>query len=157
MASIFDKQRLTPGQLVTVAERRFLDAQALCDTGRNVHGNGAQYLGGFVIEILLKSQLIRRHPSIARKRPHERLSPEEQEVWSLIYRSHDLDEMLGRLPELAAVVQKRGERDGQPYLTHLRSICGSWTIFARYSSRSTDIGEARKFLDRVREVKEVLK
>jgi hypothetical protein len=158
MASIFKKQkRLKPGQLVTVAERRFDDAKALCETGKNAHANGAQYLCGFVIEMLLKAHLIRRYASTASKLAHEPMSPEQREVWSLIYRSHDLDEMLNRLPELEAALEKRGERAGKLYREWLRGICGTWTIYARYSPMSTEMAEALELLERVRELKEALK
>src|SRR5438067_3379547 len=94
---------------------------------------------------------------IAAKRQHERMSDEEREIWSLIYRSHDLEEMLGRLYELERALEKHGSRTGTPYLQHLREICSTWTIYARYSSLTTDMREAEAMLDRVRELKEVLK
>src|SRR5436190_8595592 len=105
MASIYDRQKLKPSQLVTVAERRFADAEALCDTGKNAHANGAQYLCGFVVEMLLKAHLMRKYPLVARKLPHERMSEDDQRVWSLIYRSHDLNEMLDRLGQLEASLE----------------------------------------------------
>src|SRR5437763_804516 len=158
MARIFDRQgQLRPSQLVTVAERRFEDARALCETGKNAHANGAQYLCGFVVEMLLKAQLMRKHPTIAAKRQHERMSDEEREIWSLIYRSHDLEEMLERLHEFERALEKHGRRTGRPYLQHLREICSTWTIYARYSSLTTDMREAEAILDRVRELKEALK
>jgi hypothetical protein len=158
MARIFDRHgRLSPSQLVTVAERRFEDARALCDTGKNAHANGTQYLCGFVVEMLLKAQLMRKYPAIAAKRQHERMSADERELWSLIYRSHDLEEMLGRLHEVQQVVERHSRRTGRAYLRHLREICGSWTIYARYSPLTTDMSEARLMLDRVRDLKEVLK
>jgi len=106
MASIFDRQSLTASQLRAVARRRFEDARALCDTGKNAHANGAQYLGGFVIEMLLKAQLINHYPAVAKRRPHEPMAPAERAVWSLIHRSHDLTEMLDRLPQIQAHVEK---------------------------------------------------
>jgi hypothetical protein len=158
MGSIFDKQkRLKPSQLRTVAERRFQDAKALCDTGQNPRANGAQYLCGFVIEILLKAQLIETFPQTANRLQHQLSSERERRIWSLIYRSHDLEEMLAHLPELVAGLIKRGTRDGRPYYDHLRSICASWTIYARYSTLETDMRDADMMLGRVRELKEVLK
>jgi hypothetical protein len=158
MARIFDRQgRLRPSQLVTVAERRFEDARALCETGKNAHANGAQYLCGFVVEMLLKAQLMRKYPEIAAKRPHEGMSDDERGIWSLIYRSHDLDEMLGRLHEVQRVLERHGRRTGRGYLRHLREICSTWTIYARYSPLTTNMSEARLMLNRVRELKEVLK
>jgi hypothetical protein len=157
MASIFARQSLTASQLRTVAQRRFDDARALCDTDRNIHANGAQYLCGFVVEMLLKAQLIETYPGIANIKPHDARAAHEREIWSLIYRSHDLDEMLARLPQVRVSVEKRSGRDGRPYTRYLTQICESWTIFARYSTLSTMIAEARQFLERVRDLKEVLK
>ena len=156
MASIFDRQSLTPSQLRTVARRRFDDAWALCDTGKNAHANGAQYLGGFVVEMLLKAQLIQRYPAVAKRRPHEPMAPAERGVWNLIHRSHDLTEMLYKLPEVQAHVEKQSLRDGRPYRRILNDLCQRWTIYARYSTLSTTVAEARHFLEEVRELKEVL-
>jgi len=155
---IYSKQPdLTPSQMRTVAERRFDDAQALCATGENARANGAQYLCGIVIDILLKAQLVQRYPSVARKRPHEAMPTQDRELWSLIYRSHDLEEMLERLRDVSTAVAKRGERAGCPYLAWLKGICGTWTVFARYSTRSATVDEAKQMLERVRELKELLK
>jgi hypothetical protein len=157
VGSIYDRQRLTARQIVTVAERRFADAVALCETGKNAHANGAQYLGGFVIELLLKAQLVKRYQWAAKKRDVATLSERDREVWSLIYRSHDLQEMLNRMPSLEAKIEKLGQRHGQPYRSHLRNICMTWTVFARYSTLTTTIADAVLWLDRIRVLKEVLK
>src|SRR5437762_14338031 len=110
MASIFEKQGpLSHRQLVSVAQRRFEDAEALCDTEKNARANGAQYLCGFVVEILLKAQLILGNAAIATKRSHEGMSADERETWSLIYRSHGLSEMLTRLPNLKKKVENHGK------------------------------------------------
>jgi len=157
MASIYERQKLKPSQLVTVAERRFADAEALCDTGKNVHANGAQYLCGFVIEMLLKARLMQRYSLVASKPPHAEMSQDEQRIWSLIYRSHDLREMLDRLPQLEAALQPKGREGAPPYWQHLVEICANWTVHARYSPLSTTMAEARKLIERVRELKKVLK
>src|SRR5690348_5678764 len=157
MANIFEPQRsLRASQLAAVAERRFDDARASCDTGKNAHADGAQYLAGIVIDILLKAQLIRQNPVTARKRQHEVLDV-ERHVWSLIWRSHDLSDMLDQLPELPVAVQKVGEESGQPYLDWLSDICATWTIYVRYSTHTSTMDEARTMLDRVRALKEILK
>lgn len=140
-----------------VAQRRFEDAEALCNTAKNKHANGAQYLGGFVIELLLKAKLLRRFEKLGRAGHVESLSHDERSIWHLLNRSHDLTDILDRMPDVEAMVEKRGQRDGQPYRTYLRGICTTWTIFARYSPRTTTIAEARDWLDRVRDLKEVLK
>lgn len=54
---------LRPSQLIAVADRRFDDAVALSETGDNARANGVQYLAGLVIEISLKAELVRQHPS----------------------------------------------------------------------------------------------
>jgi hypothetical protein len=147
VGSIYDRQSLNSRQLITVAQRRFDDAQALCDTRKNKHANGAQYLGGFVIELLLKAQLLTRYEKLDRS----------GRVGHLLNRSHDLTEILDLMPDVEAMVEKRGQRDGLPYRTHLREICSTWTIFARYSPQTTTVAQAKVWLDRVRALKEVLK
>ena len=156
MADIFERQlRLKPSAMVTVAERRFEDARALCDTGQNARANGAAYLAGFVIEILLKAQLVRKFEAVARKQHHE-LSEAELEVWGLIWRRHDLGGMLAKMRDLEAMLQKRGERDGVNYVADLKK-CANWSIFARYSTRTMEMAEAVQFLERVRRLKQVLR
>lgn len=151
-----NRYEVRPSQLVAVAERRFDDAAALCDTGENARANGAQYLAGIVLDILLKAQLMRRHPEITRKRPYE-VTESEREVWNLIWRSHDLAAMLDRMPSLVAAVRKRGEHAGRNLDGWLRTLCAEWTVLLRYSTRTSTITEARNMLERVRQVKESLK
>lgn len=142
--------------MAAVAERRFGDAEALSRTGENARANGVAYLVGFVVEILLKARLIDRYPEIARKRQHE-VSDAERDLWRLIWKQHDLEGMLERMSELEAALKSRGERDGQDYLAELKKVCATWTIQARYSSRTMLIAEAREWLERVRVLKELLK
>ena len=105
MASIFDKQAtLKPSAMATVAERRFDDAQALCNTGENARANGAAYLAGFVIEILLKARLVAKYPPIANKRPHD-VTDAERGMWNLIWRRHDLEGMLEALKEFEVATE----------------------------------------------------
>jgi hypothetical protein len=158
--SIFDRQaQLKPSAMATVADRRFEDAVALCETKQNARANGAAYLIGFVIEILLKARLIEKYNFVARKRPHElnSLAEKEREIWSLIWRRHDLDGMLSNLDDLEAALIKQGERDGRRYLEDLRKICATWTIQARYSSKTMALAEVEGLIDRVRRLKEKLK
>ena len=56
------KRHLGPTQARTVANRRLGDAQALVDTGENTRANGAIYLGGIVIDCLLKARLMEKFP-----------------------------------------------------------------------------------------------
>jgi hypothetical protein len=159
-SSIYHKAgQLKPSAMATVADRRFDDAVALCDTKQNARANGAAYLIGFVIEILLKARLVEKYDVVARKRPHQlsSLTEQEREIWGLIWRRHDLDEMLSNLGDLEAALKKQGERDGKEYLKDLRKICATWTIQARYSSVSMKLTEAETLIDRVRSLKEKLK
>ena len=153
---IFARRRLTVGQLRAVADRRFGDAEALVATGDNARANGAQYLTGLVVEILLKGQLLRLHPRLAATGSAEVLAA-DRVVWSLIWRSHDLAEMLEHLPDLRRAVRTRGERAGQPYDRWLGEICGRWTIFARYSPFTSKMADARNWLEQVRQLKEALR
>ena len=155
MADIFERQvKLKPSAMITVVERRFDDAEALSRTNDNARANGTAYLAGFVIEILLKARLVRKFKVIARKRSHE-VADKEREIWSLIWRTHDLAAMLEKLREFQGWLKNRGERDGKNYVAELRKAA-QWTIYARYSSRSMLMSEAKEILERVRLLKEVL-
>jgi len=157
VSRIFEKQwPLKPSAMATVAERRYADARALLATEKNAHANGAAYLAGFVVEILLKARLIAKFPRIAMKRPHE-VTPHDRDVWLLIWRRHDLEAMLGRLSDVESALKKRGQRDGYDYLSDLKKVCAIWTIQARYSTRTISRGEARQVVDRVERIKELLK
>ena len=114
------------------------------------------YLGGFVLECLLKAKLLEEYPWLQGP-PVPNPSPEEQRLWSLCYRSHDLVEILERLPNLLRDLGERDRREGRTRLRRLKDLCGQWTIQARYSPRSATIAEAVSFLDGVKEVKECLK
>ena len=110
MARIFDRPgNLRPSQFTAVAERRFGDATALCATNDNERANGALYLCGFVVEILLKAQLLRKYQHLGRQRSSE-VADAERNVWNLIWRSHDLNELLGHLPHVVVAVKTAGER-----------------------------------------------
>ena len=153
---IFARRRLMVGQLRAVADRRFGDAETLVATGDNARANGAQYLTGLVVEILLKGQLLRRNPRLSIVQSAE-VDPGDRPVWTLIWRSHDLAEMLEQLPDLRRAVRTRGERAGQPYDRWLSDICGRWTIFARYSPLTSKMADARDRLEQVRLLKEALR
>ena len=142
--------------MAAVAERRFGDAEALLKTKDNARANGAAYLAGFVIEILLKACLIEKFPVTARKRQHE-VDGSERGIWALIWKRHDLEEMLELMPELQAGLKKKSERDGVDYVANLKAVCATWTIQARYSPSTIMMAEASELLARVRLLKEVLK
>jgi len=54
-----------------------------------------------------------------------------------------VDDMLVQNPKLAAGVRKKGERDQKPYLDWLKAICGTWTVYIRYSSYTTAMGDSK--------------
>ena len=150
---IFKKVRLRPAQLRTVSHRRFDDADALRDTKENARANGAIYLGGFVIECLLKARLLERFPWLQSAGSPEGRPKEDQYLWSLCYRSHDLDEILAKIPEITERLSRLEQRESGRLSQSLKSICGQWTIYARYSPYNADIDDARKFLDEIEEIK----
>ena len=153
---IFAKRRLTPRQLRAVAALRLDDARALLETGRNARSNGAMYMGGFVIECLLKALLLERHPNLQAAVDPAALSEPDREVHRLLY-SHDLDEMLAFLPEVRTRLESVGDERGRSPWPAFRDVCAEWTIYARYSATQAPIAEAHRFLGTVDEVKEWLR
>ncbi len=153
---IFRKMRLRPAQLRTVADRRYADAVALRATNHNDRANGVMYLAGFVIECLLKAHLLEAFPQLQHAVSAQSMPAQERQLWSLCYRSHDLDEILARLPTVTQRLQLMDQRGNASLVLYLRSICAQWTIFARYSPHSATMSEAMEFLDRVRELKQWL-
>ena len=153
MGSIFDKGQLVPRQMRAVAERRFADACALRDTGRNQHANGAMYLGGFVIEILLKAKLIETRAWLRSAAMPANRSAGDRRLWNLCYRSRDLQAILDRLPE----VRTRLAALRIQLLHWVHGICSQWTVFARYSPQSATKAMATEFLARIKELKKWLK
>jgi len=156
MPSIFDRVRLNPRQLRTVAERRLADAEWLRKSGENERANGAMYLGGFVLECLLKARLLEEHPWLQGPLGANP-TPEEQRLWSLCYRSHDLAEILERIPGLLRQLERQDQEEGRDRLRRLKRLCSEWTIQARYSPQSATMTEAAGFLTNVKELKECLK
>ena len=115
------------------------------------------YLGGFVIECLLKAHLLDAYGWLQSARSPEGRSTSEQRLWNLCYRSHELDEILDKLPSVTDRLQA-AEREGHSRLLDgLKKLCGQWTIYARYSPRQADIEDAREFLARLKEVKKWLR
>lgn len=150
---IFRKVRLRPTQLRTVANRRFDDADALRRTGQNARANGAMYLGGFVVECLLKARLLERFRWLQSAGSPQGRSRPDQRLWSLCYRSHDLDEILAELPAVTERLARLGQRDSSRLLQSFKSICAQWSIYARYSPYNADIDDARTFLDQIEELR----
>jgi len=157
MAEIFARTHLSPTQARTVAQRRFEDAEWLRKSGENARANGVFYLGGLVIECLLKAALLERHPDMQRPVAVDTLSSTGRRVWNLIYRLHGLDEMLAFLPDLQKRLVEKDAKERTNLFRTLKSICARWTIFARYSPKTEVMKNAADFLDQVRELKEWLR
>lgn len=156
MSKMFEKSaRLTPSTMHSVAEKRFGDAEALRDTASNARANGVVYLTGFVIEILLKAQIVIKFPAVSHA--SAQVNGTEAKAYGLVWKSHDLELMLNILPELQATLRVLGERDGTDYAAELKKVCGAWTIQARYASKAVMMDEATQMLERVRSLKEKLK
>ncbi len=76
----------------------------------------------------------------------------EQALHSLCYQKHDLAGILERLRHGAL---QRVASAG--LLEVLKEVCGTWTIYARYSPRQATMQEASSFLKRVRKLKKWLR
>lgn len=110
------------------------------------------YLGGFVIELLLKAKLIEKHPWLQSAATSAGRSQPERELWALCYRSHDLEELLVRLPEVRQQLSNPKLPGRDRLRQALQNVCERWTVFARYSPQSANIREAVLFLDSVKEL-----
>lgn len=139
-----------------MAEKRFGDAKCLRDSGQNNRASGAIYMAGFVMECLLKGRLMRKYPWLPKARNPDGFSTEERRIWSLCYRSHDLNEILECLPEVYNQLDKVEHGEHHRLKQELKSICARWTIQARYSPLSASIAEAGDFVSRVKEIKQWL-
>jgi len=157
MSKIFEKHRLRPTQLRTVADRRFDDAQFLCDSKKNARANAAMYLGGFVLECLLKAKLMEKYTWLQSVSSPEGRPKDDHKIWSLCYRSHNLDEILERIPEIDNEIERREQKGQTRLLQSLKILCAQWNIYARYSTHSTDCTEARRFVDSIKELRQCLK
>ncbi len=153
---IFAKRRLTPGQLRSVADRRYDDAVCLLESGENARATGAIYMGGFVIDCLLKALLLERYPHLQKPVDPAKLAQRDRDVLEQLY-GHELDEMLEFLPELKRKLPRITGENGRPVWPRFRNVCAEWTVYARYSTKLAAPDEAREFMDTIREVKEWLK
>lgn len=108
------------------------------------------YMGGFVVECLLKALLLERHPNLQHSVDPARLSSADREVHELLF-SHELDLMLDFLPEVEKKLRALS------IWKKFRDVCEEWTVYARYSPKRAKIGEARGFLRTIREVKRWLR
>ena len=89
--------------------------------------NGAMYMGGFVIECLLKALLLERHPNLQVAVNPATLSVPDREAHRLLY-SHDLDEMLAFLPEVRVRLESIADSKGHSPWRAFHSVCAEWTI-----------------------------
>jgi len=115
--------------LLHVANERLKDATVLQKQKRY---NGAVYLGGYVIECLLKAAICVHL---------------NQDTLPAVYRIHELPDLLyfaGLLSFLQA-----DERISQRF-----AIVEGWNVGIRYYGRRFDSQETRRFLSAVREVRE---
>lgn len=153
-ANIFAKARLRPSQLRTVADRRYDDAECLRKSGQNRHANGAMYLAGFVVECLLKAELMQCHPWLQSSTCQQAgWTKVQHRLWTLCYRQHDLDEILAHLPSLEQRLRAWDQGMRTRLNRQLREVCGEWTIYARYSPRTATMKEAVQFMDKVKEIR----
>ncbi len=153
----FSRPNPRPTALRTVADWRYGDALCLKDTGERERANGAIYLGGFAIECLLKAALVEKYAWLQSKVDPAKLDKDDHRTWSLCFRSHDLAEILDRLPELKNKLKARDQaRTGPSLLTSMKQVCGIWTVTLRYSSKSATAPEAAVFLGKVKELKACL-
>jgi hypothetical protein len=155
--TIFHRERLRPNQLRTVADRRMSDAVYLLESKGNARLNAAMYLGGFVIECLLKARLLEAYPRIQTAGGPEPGSEQERHLWYLCFRSHDLDRILDFLPGTLERLANMGQKGDLRLVRSLRAICQQWTIFARYSTRMADRPEAGEFINQIEELRSCLK
>lgn len=153
---IFRKRRLTPGQLRSVAEYRLQDAICLLKSGDSARANGAMYMGGFVVECLLKALLLERHPNLQNSVDPAKLSKSDAEVHRLLY-GHELDAMLNFLPEVEAKLKGLETLEHRAVWHPFLAVCEQWTVYARYSPSHARKSDAEEFLETVKEVKQWLK
>lgn len=151
--NIFEKERLRPSQMRTVADRRFGDADALFITGDNARANGAIYLAGIGVECLLKARLIEKHLWLQNANRQDK--PPDSFLYRLCYQRHDLIGLLEHLPELRDGLLKAGQKQGKGagLLQTLVSVASRWTISIRYSPQTATMHEAEQFMRKIGEVK----
>lgn len=129
------------------AEARFGDAEALVGTGRNARAVGATSMPGLVVDTLLKSLLLERHPHLRPGHDARALSRRERRIRTLIYHVHDIADALDHLPELHQTLAARGRRIGIDLLRQLGDVASIWTIPSRYSTQPFTIAESRRLVN----------
>jgi hypothetical protein len=151
--NVFTKNRLSPYQARTVAWRRLGDARYLSGSKDNERANGVIYLAGLVIECLLKARLLEKYTWLQTRRSPSELSESDRELRSLCYRTHDLNELLARMPEIARNLDRQKRAEPGQLSGYLRTVCGTWTIHVRYSPHMATMREADEFLTLVEVVR----
>jgi len=111
---------------------RYRDAQAL---QRAEPWGGAIYLGGYVVECLLKARVLKRRGS----------SDLPREYWH-----HDLL----RLMDVSGAAWEIGLSHNAAVQDQMRLITGTWDVTMRYgSTQFSDRHKAKQFLEAVRKVR----
>ncbi len=141
----------------SAADRRYDDARYLAASRNNARANGAIYLGGYVVECLLKAKLIEKYVWLQSTRNSADLTEDRRPIWFLCYRQHDLDELLGRLPEVWEQIEAWEQRGSNRLSQSLKQVCETWAVYGRYATRSHDIDDANTFLGKVKELKPCLR
>jgi HEPN domain-containing protein len=115
--------------LLQISRERFVDARVLLKQKRY---NGAVYLGGYIIECLLKA-------AICVQLRRDTLPGE--------YRTHEL----GRLLRSSGLMQ---DLRSDAILLVRYSTVEEWNVEIRYRGAQCNVQEATKFLDAVKEVQQ---
>ena len=120
-----------PAQLKSKSDQWLEDVVFLF---RHHRFNAAIYLGGFVVECLLKASLWSR-----RKEPH---------IKRLIFQSHDLTDLL----ELNKELSRQMEKDSLD--THRSFVqIANWNVRFRYNPKRVTHQDAQRFMQDLREVR----
>lgn len=122
-------------QLATCSDQWFKDVEFLCRQTKRYRA--ALYLGGFVIECLLKAALWERRW--------------EKRVRGLLF-SHDLTALLEVNPRLAKAL--RSDRQNR-YEQFVR--LSTWTVKVRYNPKPVRQEDAGDFMRRLKEVRQWLR
>lgn len=121
-----------PQQLIQVANDRWQDTLALL---RSKRFNATVYMGGLVVECLLKAILLREG----------RLPPRDP-----LYFSHDLHALLRASVDATDAVSQNKE-----YTRAFQQVA-RWGVWVRYVPRRFTAQETERFIKRVKEIRQCL-
>jgi hypothetical protein len=130
------KFRPSSQQYKAAAQRRYKEAQILM-RARPPQRNGAVYLGGYVIECILKAIVCRLPTSEKRRR--------------LLYQSHDLVGLLNESVDAHAAVYQ--------YVNCAKAfarVAALWDVQLRYVPRELEPAQVADFFLRIEEVRKCL-